>query len=113
MMSKNMILASSSPRRIEMLKAKGIDPIIIPPEVDETIQTGMKPHNAVMFLALKKALFVESITLVTYLVAMYLLTSHFPHNLEIMWSAEIVYQIVLGLLSVWYFSGTHWQRKRI
>lgn len=59
------------------------------------------------------ALFVESTTLVTYLVVMYLLTTHFPHNLEIMWSAEIVYQIVLGLLSVWYFSGTHWQRKKI
>lgn len=44
-----------------MLKAKGIEHIIIPPEVDETIQADMRPHDAVMFLALKKALYVENI----------------------------------------------------
>ncbi|MDR2963854.1 MAG: MATE family efflux transporter [Bacteroidales bacterium] len=59
------------------------------------------------------ALFVEGITLVLYLIAVYMLSSHFPHNLEYIWSGEIVYQILLGLLSVWYFSGTHWQKKKI
>ncbi len=59
------------------------------------------------------ALFVESITLVVYLVTIYLLATHFPHNLELIWGGEIVYQIVIGLLSVWYFSGTHWQKKKI
>jgi len=62
-MSKEIILASSSPRRIEMIKAKGIDPVIIIPGVDETITTNMKPHDAVMFLALKKALHAESTAL--------------------------------------------------
>ena len=60
---KKIILASSSPRRIAMIKEKGIDPIIIPPEIDETISKDMKPRDAVMFLALKKALYVESIAL--------------------------------------------------
>ena len=60
---KNIILASSSPRRIEMIKANGIDPIIIPPDVDETLPKGIKPHDAVLFLALKKALHVEAIAL--------------------------------------------------
>ncbi|MDR0941258.1 MAG: MATE family efflux transporter, partial [Bacteroidales bacterium] len=59
------------------------------------------------------ALFVEGITLVVYLVTIYLLVRHFPHNLECIWGGEIVYQIVLGLISVWYFSGTHWQKKKI
>ncbi|MDR1762097.1 MAG: hypothetical protein LBR55_06570, partial [Bacteroidales bacterium] len=59
------------------------------------------------------ALFVESITLVAYLIAIYLLAKHFPHKLELIWGGEIVYQIVLGVLSVWYFSGTHWQKKKI
>jgi len=44
-----------------MLKEQGINPIIIPPEVDETLPESIKPHNAVLFLALKKALYVESI----------------------------------------------------
>ena len=43
-----------------MLKENGLDPVIIPPEVDETIPTGLKPHMAVMFLALKKALYAEN-----------------------------------------------------
>jgi len=63
MITKQIILASSSPRRIEILKTKGINPLIIPPEVDETISDDMKPHDAVMFLALKKALCVESIAI--------------------------------------------------
>ena len=59
--SKKIILASSSPRRIAMLKEYGINPIVIPPDVDEYIPPGTQPHVAVMFLALKKALYVESI----------------------------------------------------
>ena len=63
MESKKIILASSSPRRIEIIKSKGIEPVIIPPEVDETIPPNMKPHHAVLFLALKKALSVENIAI--------------------------------------------------
>jgi septum formation protein len=55
-----IILASSSPRRIEILRNNGIDPIIIKPEVDETLKVEMDMEDAVMFLAMKKALFVEN-----------------------------------------------------
>jgi len=55
----NIVLASSSPRRIEMLRNDGINPVIIKPEVDENIQIQMNMEDTVMFLALKKALSVE------------------------------------------------------
>ena len=56
---KEYILASGSPRRIEMMKAHGIDPIIMPADITENIPPihGMK--ETVMFLALKKAQSVE------------------------------------------------------
>jgi len=56
----NIILASSSPRRIERLREDGINPIIINPEVDESIKVQMNMEDTVMFLALKKALSVET-----------------------------------------------------
>lgn len=55
-----IILASSSPRRIEMLRNEDIEPLIISPDVDETIDIEMDMEDAVMYLAMKKALFVES-----------------------------------------------------
>ena len=54
-----MILASGSPRRIEMMRRSGMEPLIIKPEVDETISADLTPEQAVMYLALKKALAVE------------------------------------------------------
>ncbi|MCL1810151.1 MAG: Maf family protein [Clostridiales bacterium] len=63
MPTKQIILASSSPRRIQMMKERGFDPVIITPDVDETVPEGAKPHVAVMFLALKKALYVEGVAL--------------------------------------------------
>lgn len=54
-----IILASGSPRRIEMIKKYGIMPEIIIPEVDETLPYEMDMEAAVMFLALKKALSIE------------------------------------------------------
>lgn len=56
---RNIILASSSPRRIEMMKSFGFDPVIKPADVDETLPEGISMKDAVMFLALKKALAVE------------------------------------------------------
>lgn len=60
MHEKRIILASSSPRRIEMMRAKGIEPVIMPADVDENLPlvSGMK--ETVMFLALKKAKAVET-----------------------------------------------------
>ena len=60
MSSRKLILASGSPRRIEMMRAHGLDPIICPAEIDENLPAigGMK--ETVMFLALKKAKAVEN-----------------------------------------------------
>lgn len=58
-MPKEIILASSSPRRIEMMKKHGFDPIIRPADIDETLPPDIGMRDAVMFLALKKALSIE------------------------------------------------------
>lgn len=63
MKNENIILASSSPRRIEMMKAHGITPVIIKPECEETLPENIGMADAVMFLSLKKALSVEAIVL--------------------------------------------------
>lgn len=55
-MQKKIILASASPRRIEMMRAHGYAPIIRPADIDETLPAGISMADAVMFLALKKAL---------------------------------------------------------
>ncbi|MDR2355876.1 MAG: Maf family protein [Clostridiales Family XIII bacterium] len=51
-----VVLASGSPRRIEMLRAHGIDPVVLPADIDESIPCGLSVRQAVMYLALKKAL---------------------------------------------------------
>ncbi len=56
---KNIVLASASPRRIEMFRDNGIDVKIMPADVDESLPDGIKAADAVMFLALKKALHIE------------------------------------------------------
>ena len=63
MKNENIILASSSPRRIEMMKAHGIKPVIIKPECEETLPENIGMADAVMFLSLKKALSVEALVL--------------------------------------------------
>lgn len=52
---KKIILASASPRRIEMMKDNGFDPEIIPAHVNENIPFAMTPEASAMYLALKKA----------------------------------------------------------
>lgn len=59
MENRTIILASSSPRRIEMMKSHGINPIVMPSTVEETIPEELNMEQAVMYLALKKALSVE------------------------------------------------------
>jgi len=54
-----IVLASGSPRRIEIMRRNGIEPEIIKPDVDETVSPGLSPEQTVMYLALKKALWVE------------------------------------------------------
>lgn len=53
-------LASGSPRRIEMLEKLGVDVQVVRPDVEEGDRLSLTPGQLVMFLALKKALFVEA-----------------------------------------------------
>lgn len=55
---KRIILASSSPRRIEMMKNNGYEPEIIPADVDETILIDISCESAAMAMALKKAAYI-------------------------------------------------------
>ena len=60
MKNNTIILASSSPRRIEMMKARGITPLIVKPNCSEELPYGINMRDAVLFLSLKKALSVEA-----------------------------------------------------
>jgi len=55
-----IVLASGSPRRINMMKEKGYDPIIMPADVSEDLPFEMQMESSVMYLAAKKALWVEN-----------------------------------------------------
>jgi Na+-driven multidrug efflux pump len=59
------------------------------------------------------ALFVESSTLACYLSSVYFLASKFPDRIEIIWSAENIYQILLCLFSILYLRTGHWKKKEI
>ena len=52
---KKIILASGSPRRIEMMRACGIEPLIMPADIEENLPEVHGMCETVMFLALKKA----------------------------------------------------------
>ena len=56
---KRIILASSSPRRIEMMKNNGYKPEIIPAHVDEEILIDMSCEAAAMAMAYKKAAYIS------------------------------------------------------
>lgn len=55
-----VVLASGSPRRIEMFRQHGINVEVMPAEIRETLPAGIGAEDAVLFLALKKALCTES-----------------------------------------------------
>lgn len=57
--SDRIVLASASPRRIEIFGKHGINAEIMPADIDETLTDGIRAEDAVMFLALKKALHAE------------------------------------------------------
>ncbi len=57
--SDRIILASASPRRIEIFGNHEIEAEIMPADIDETLPDGIGAEDAVMFLALKKALHTE------------------------------------------------------
>ena len=53
--SKTVILASSSPRRAQLVRALGLTPRIIPSSADETFDPAMAPKDVVVHLARCKA----------------------------------------------------------
>lgn len=57
-MKENIILASASPRRIEMFHERGLFPRVIPADIEECLPFAMPPQTAVMYLSLAKALHV-------------------------------------------------------
>ena len=52
---KEIILASGSPRRKELLELAGVPFTVQTAEVDESIPVGTSPEDAVQMLAVKKA----------------------------------------------------------
>ncbi len=50
-----LLLASSSPRRLDLLRALGLAPEVRPADVDETLLPGEDPHDAAERLARAKA----------------------------------------------------------
>lgn len=59
MRDRNYVLASGSPRRIEMFRAHGIEPMVVPAHIEENMPAIGGMTETVMFLALKKAKYVE------------------------------------------------------
>lgn len=64
--TRKYILASGSPRRIEMMRAHNIEPLIMPASIEENIPPKNDMCETVMFLALKKAKAVENEYLSAY-----------------------------------------------
>jgi len=50
-----IILASRSPRRIELLKQIGVDCMVMPADIDESVRANEDPTDYVMRLAIEKA----------------------------------------------------------
>lgn len=60
-MSKEIVLASASPRRVELLRNLGLSFRILPSEVDENFEAGQPPEQVVIDLARRKAAAVKDI----------------------------------------------------
>lgn len=58
--TKKIILASQSPRRVSLLKQMGIDCLVMPADIDETALSGELPSNYVLRLAKRKALVIAA-----------------------------------------------------
>ncbi len=50
-MKPEIILASASPRRLEILKMFGLDPVVCVSQVDETVEDGLTPGETVEYLS--------------------------------------------------------------
>ncbi len=50
-MKPEIILASASPRRLEILKMFGLDPVVCVSQVDETVEDALTPRETVEYLS--------------------------------------------------------------
>ncbi|MGN1412711.1 MAG: Maf family protein [Anaerovoracaceae bacterium] len=57
---RSLILASGSPRRIEMMQDHGYEPLVIPAQIEENVPLHHSMTDTVIYLALKKARDVEA-----------------------------------------------------
>lgn len=58
------------------------------------------------------ALYLESVVLVIYVLFIYAMT-HLTTRVELVWSAEILYGALLGIICFVYMRSAKWNRKRI
>jgi len=61
----------------------------------------------------KIALFLETITLIFYVLIANYFAHNFANNLEIIWTVEIFYNLLLGFISILYLKTNHWMKKEI
>lgn len=54
-LTPRVVLASASPRRLELLQRIGLEPMVVPADVDETVLPGESPGDYVLRVALDKA----------------------------------------------------------
>lgn len=58
---EKIILASASPRRIELLRKYNLNPVAVKAEIQEKVVNGEKPEQIVMALAFEKASWVSNL----------------------------------------------------
>ena len=54
MSGTNVVLASGSPRRLELLRSIGVEPVVVSPDVDESVRPGERAADYVRRLAASK-----------------------------------------------------------
>jgi len=59
------------------------------------------------------ALFIETTTIFIYLAGALLLANIFSHSIEIIWCAEYIYYIFIGIFSILYLRFGKWRNKII
>lgn len=59
------------------------------------------------------ALLLESVVLVAYTLSVWFFASYIGTHVEWVWTSEITYGILIGILSLLYMKLAHWQKKKI
>ncbi len=59
------------------------------------------------------ALTIELITIVIYLIVAWFLAVYLKLSIELVWTSEYVYFLMLGVLSYWYLKYGNWRKKRV